>query len=160
MPAAKSLRMRFYFDQTLTPEPRWPSGIAPVRFNPVNHPEAAHALLRQAYSIGGGSIDEFSKWWKSLLQDSEYDPSLCFVAISIASGRMVGFAQCWTSNWIKDIGVLPEYQRQGIGRALLLHILRYFQEQKAPSVGLSVYADNPSGAVQLYGSLGFRPVTA
>ena len=54
--------------------------------------------------------------------------------------------------FIQDIVVLPEYQRQGIGTALLKRILEMYQEvyQK------SLFTDNKEKTIQFYKSLGFE----
>jgi ribosomal protein S18 acetylase RimI-like enzyme len=112
-----------------------------------------HALLELAYADSEGSVSSFEEWWPSLAQDSEYDPTLCFLACDRA-GSLVGFAQCWTTAFVKDLVVHPRYRRRGIGRALLLHIFSVFQRRGFPAVDLKVLINNRSGAVQLYESLG------
>lgn len=150
------LRMRKHLAGVHLPRPDWPPGTRPAPFNPLAHPPAAHRLLAQAYEVGGGSVAGFAGWWKSVRTDGEYDPTLCFVAVAQDSGRMLGFAQCWTSDWIKDFVISPDFRRRGLGRALLLHVFHAFQRRGAREVALGVHADNPSGAVQLYRSLGME----
>ena len=89
--------------------------------------------------------------------DSEYDPTLCFLAAN-EQDEIVGVAQCWTSAFVKDLAVAPAMRRQGLGAALLSHAFRAFAERGVPSVDLKVDADNPSGALRLYRSLGFETV--
>lgn len=76
----------------------------------------------------------------------------------------------WLRLWSKDnrgygylaedipelaIALLPDYRGQGIGTALLKHVLHSAKE-RYPAVSLSIRADNP--ALRLYQRLGFRPV--
>jgi len=148
------LRMRRVLDGSPLPAPEWPAGFRLVPFDPAVHPLPAHRLLVQAYAQGGGSVADFDGWWNALRTDEEYDPNLCFVAVSEAEGAVVGFAQCWTSAFVKDIAVSPGLRRQGLGRALLREVFRAFQDRGAGSVDLKVEADNPSGAVRFYQAMG------
>jgi ribosomal protein S18 acetylase RimI-like enzyme len=100
----------------------------------------------------------FEDWWSSLSNDGEYDPDLCF-PVRDRNGGLVGFAQCWTTGFVKDFVVHPRHRRRGIGRALLLHIFRIFRERGAEAVDLKVQTDNPSGAVRFYESLGMMKVS-
>lgn len=56
-------------------------------------------------------------------------------------------------TWI-NLCVVPEYQRQGIGRDAMLHLMRLYESRGAKVFHLSVRVDN-SHAVDLYKSLGF-----
>jgi ribosomal protein S18 acetylase RimI-like enzyme len=139
------------------PLPVWPQGIRLVRFVPEEHAQKVHVLLAKAYARGGGYVEPLSIWWPSLRDDSEYDPALCFIAMN-ESDDAVGVAQCWTSAFIKDLAVDPTYRRQGLGAALLLEALCMFKSRGASFVDLKVQADNPSGAVRLYRTHGFREI--
>ena len=135
----------------------WPRGVHLQRFA-TGHAPAVHELLATAYIDGGGSVEAFPVWWSSLASDAEFDPELVFVAWD-AGLRIVGVAQCWTSAYIKDLAVRSDCRRQGIGRALLLHVFRVFKHRGALSVDLKVDANNPSGAVHLYRGVGMRQIS-
>ncbi|MBJ6128203.1 GNAT family N-acetyltransferase [Microvirga splendida] len=139
------------------PDPVWPAGIRPVTFEPGRHAETLHALLVEAYARGGGYVEPFAIWWPSLQGDSEYDPALVFVAAN-ERGSIVGVAQCWTGAFVKDLAVAPSMRRNGLGSSLLHQAFRAFRERGSPSIELKVHADNPSGALRLYRSLGFEEV--
>lgn len=134
----------------------WPEGIQLHAFT-AEHAPAVHELMAIAYVDGGGSVDAFPAWWSSLSNDCEYDPALVFVTQD-AGSRTVGVAQCWTSAYIKDLAVHPDWRRRGLGRALLLHAFEVFRQQGKQAVRLKVHADNPSGAMRLYKSVGMHPV--
>lgn len=132
----------------------WPAGIRLVPFQP-EYALAAHALLVDAYSIGGGSVPErFVPWWDGVSTDEEFDPDLCLVAMA-DDGTMAGFALCWTSSFVKDIAVAPAHRRKGVGEALLLTAFRKLRDRGHEQIGLKVQTDNPSGARRLYERLGF-----
>lgn len=139
------------------PEPAWPAGIRLVTFDPERHAEKIHALLVEAYARGGGYVEPFAIWWPSLRGDSDYDPALVFVAAD-RQDEIVGVAQCWTGAFVKDLAVASSMRRQGLGAALLHHALCVFRERGAAGIELKVHADNPSGALRLYRSLGFEEV--
>jgi len=141
------------------PKPVWPAGIRLVGFEPDRHAEKIHALLVEAYARGGGYVEPFAIWWPSLRDDLEYDPALVFVAAD-GQDRIVGVAQCWTGAFVKDLAVAPSMRRHGLGSALLHHASRVLHDRGAAGLELKVEADNPSGALRLYRSLGFEEVEA
>jgi ribosomal protein S18 acetylase RimI-like enzyme len=78
---------------------------------------------------------------------------------AVLDGRMVGFVagdprDAQGFSWIATIAVLPEFQRRGIGHALLTAC-----ESKltTPRVRLCVRADN-GGAIRLYEQDGYQRV--
>jgi ribosomal protein S18 acetylase RimI-like enzyme len=137
--------------------PIWPEGVHLKTFSQSQAAEA-HALLELAYAKGGGAVGPFEEWWSSLSTDSEYSPDLCFPAYA-NGGLIIAIAQCWTSAFVKDFVVHPNWQRRGIGRALLLHVFRVFQARGVPAVDLKVQTNNPSGAVQFYRGLGMQQIS-
>ena len=134
----------------------WPDEFHLEVFAEIQAAEV-HALLQLAYRDGGGSVPSFGEWWSRLSQDSEYNSELCF-PVRDREGCLVGFAQCWTSAFVKDFVIHPNYRKHGIGRALLLHIFRTFKARGAQAVALKVETGNPSGAVAFYERLGMSRV--
>ena len=134
-------------------EIRWPVGVGLQPFSATLAPRA-HALLRDCYENGYGIVPvDFDAWWAATRHDSEFDASLCFCAVQ--NGNLVGFALCWTSAFVKDIGVSSQFRRQGIGEALLRTAFHSFRLRGAPTLALKVQPDNDT-ARRLYGKLGFR----
>ncbi|MEO0550814.1 MAG: GNAT family N-acetyltransferase [Pseudomonadota bacterium] len=88
------------------------------------------------------------------MSDDEYDPDLIFVVEDSTTSDLVGFAQCWTSGFIKDIAVAHKHRRNGIASALLIRIFVTFKVRGLASVTLKVQANNRSGALELYQALG------
>ncbi len=135
----------------------WPEGVHLLGFA-MEHAAAVHDVLAVAYVDGGGSVDAFPAWWSSLSTDAEFDPNLIFVAWD-SGFRILGVAQCWTSAFIKDLAVQPDWRRRGLGKALLLHAFGVFKRRGALTVSLKVEPDNPSGAIRLYRRVGMRQVS-
>ncbi len=78
---------------------------------------------------------------------------------ALAEGKMIGFIAGDPRpkegfSWIATVGVLPEYRRQGVGRALLRAC-----EAKLPTplARLSVRVSN-FGAIHLYETEGYRTI--
>jgi ribosomal protein S18 acetylase RimI-like enzyme len=90
--------------------------------------------------------------------DAEFEPALCFTLTETATSALAGFAQCWSSGFVKDIGVRPDLRRHGLGRALMAEIFRTFQARGIGEIRLKVHADNPSGAPAFYRALGMTEV--
>jgi ribosomal protein S18 acetylase RimI-like enzyme len=132
----------------------WPVGTQLREFTPESA-GAVHEVLTHAYVDESGFVDAFPAWWAALKADAEFDPKLVFVARDEAF-QVVGVALCWTSAFIKDLAVRRDWRRRGLGRALLLHAFAVFQQRGATEVRLKVHADNPSGAIRVYRSVGMR----
>ena len=132
--------------------PRWPDGCVRQPFTAANAP-AAHALLKQAYANGFGEVGAFADWYSALVTDEEYDPGLCFLYAS--DDRATGFAQVWTSGFIKDIAVAESHRRQGVGKALLATVFSELRIHGLGEVRLKVVPGNEN-AIALYRSCGMR----
>ena len=137
-------------------KPSWPPRYYMRTFTTDDAPEV-HRLLEVGYFQGGGHVGTFEEWWPDVRDDKEFAVALCFLAINERQS-IVGVAQCWTSAFIKDLVVLPEARRRGIGEALLVTAFWEFQRRGEKQVDLKVQTDNPTGAVRLYKKLGMREV--
>jgi GNAT superfamily N-acetyltransferase len=73
----------------------------------------------------------------------------------IDCGTIQGMANSQEAGSVQNIGVIPSYRGQGIGRALMLKALNGFKSLGLRRVHLEATAENPV-AVELYRSIGFR----
>jgi len=121
------------------PAIEWPNGIELTTYS-VEQAAAVHELMQIGYREGGGRVPALDVWQQQFENDPEYDPALCFIA-NDAEG-VIGVAQCWTSSYIKNLVVHPRAQRLGLGRALLLHSFKAFQDLHEGFVDLKVLEDN------------------
>ena len=76
--------------------------------------------------------------------------TLCNKANSNARPTIFKF----TIPWLSYLGIVPEFRRRGLGRAMTLHTLRSVSERPVAHVTLSVDARNLP-ARRLYQALGF-----
>jgi ribosomal protein S18 acetylase RimI-like enzyme len=134
------------------PEPELPRGLGLTRWADASARQT-HELLELAYRAGGGSVDPYDDWLGWFIGDPEFDPQSCFLAWR--SEVLVGAALCWSSAFVKDLCVAPQFRRRGLGFGLLSIVLAHFRERGARSVELRSHADNPSGANELYRKMGF-----
>ncbi|MHB2249688.1 GNAT family N-acetyltransferase [Pseudomonas fitomaticsae] len=121
------------------PAIKWPNGIELTTYS-AERASAVHELMQIGYREGGGRVPALDVWQQQFENDPEYDPALCFIA-SDADG-VIGVAQCWTSSYIKNLVVHPRAQGRGLGRALLLHAFKVFQDRREGFVDLKVLEDN------------------
>jgi GNAT superfamily N-acetyltransferase len=66
-------------------------------------------------------------------------------------GRVVGDGAAYF--YLQDVVVLPEFQRQGIGTAIVEKLLQYLGDSVAPGAFVGLFAAD--GAAQFYESFGF-----
>ena len=133
--------------------PDWPARVTLAPFSATLAPKI-HGLMRLAYQQGGGSVaEDFDTWWAATRHDPEFDANLCFVAID--GDEPVGFVLCWTSSFVKDVVVHPDWRRRGVASAMLLTALRSLADRRHETAALKVHADNME-ARRLYARLGFH----
>lgn len=161
-PFRTSLEMQVPLDDA-TPEPAWPDGVS-VRTVRSGEEREVHALGEEAFADGNDyrptPFDEWAAWWG----DEPKRLDRWFAAEAV--GSLVGVALCAAERtgapglgWIETLAVRRAWRRRGLGRALLLHSFRELERVGRTAAGLSVDAENPTGAVGLYESVGMRPVS-
>ncbi len=145
------LRLRKHLNAPLRPV-TWPDGTTPAAFESVD-PRCLHALLDATFP---GLVAKFEDWYGNLTTDAEFDPALCVVALA-EDGSVAGFAQCWTSGFVKDLAVASEHRDKGVGTALMLHVFALFAARGLPQVDLKVETTEQP-ARRLYARLGMVEV--
>jgi len=97
------------------------------------------------------SVDDKAAAWRQLIQ--RQDAVDAVIVAEIDDGTIVGFASCGPAGpeampdydgEIHTLYVLPDWQEQGIGRALLCGCLRVLDAAEIAAAYLWVLADNPS----------------
>lgn len=110
------------------------------------------------------TLENFKHW----LKEASYRPDLDLIAVTADNT----FAACCHCNInteknarmgrkrgvVEILGTRRGFRRMGLGKAMLLAGLHRLQEAAMDTARLGVDADNPSGALRLYESVGFRKV--
>jgi mycothiol synthase len=163
--------VRYWFDMDRPdlddlPEASLPDGF---EFSPAQEEDAREAwdLLKAAFSDHFGGFDTGEDAYRQFLSDPNRD--IRNWVLVRHDGRIVGEALNRIRHaenealgirrgWVIAVAVLPEFQRRGIGRAIVAQSLRLFREVGMTSARLGVDAENAHGALGLYESLGFSVV--
>ena len=154
-----SWQMRIDLERPIDAGPL-PEGVTVRRHVPGADDRAAHEVLQEAFATHFGYFAEpFEEWWEHQFADETFDPGLGVVAE--VDDRFVGASVNGVVEgigWVYELGVRPEWQRRGIGRALLRHSFAMFAGKGATQARLGVDSQNESNAYELYRSVGMRTV--
>jgi len=143
------------------PVPVLPDGLTLRSLAGAAEAEAYTALHRAAF----GSENMTAEWRRRTLEAAEYVPALDLVAVA-PNGRLAAFCIGWLDpaplegvRWaqVEPLGVHPDFQRLGLGKAILTESLRQMQAHGA-TVAL-VSADSSEEGQRVYRAAGFQPVT-
>jgi ribosomal protein S18 acetylase RimI-like enzyme len=132
----------------------------------VNVADGRFAGLRKKFHVRMVPRSGVATWWQECVL-GPLEP-LDFRLEEAASGRMVARAEVWemegfSARWGKpSAGVLSlqvreDVRRQGLAKFLLMHILRYLQEQYFGICEIQAMERNQA-AVKLFQTLGFEQV--
>ena len=100
-------------------------------------------------------------WTESALGD-ELRNRLARYQVAEQQGKIIAYAGMWVflgEAHITNVAVAPEHRRQGLGRAMMLHMMRTALKNKANAMTLEVRETNIA-AQTLYFSLGFEKAGA
>ncbi len=158
--------IRSFWQMTMDLDRSFDAGSAPegVTIRPVvmevDGP-AAQSVLNTAFRSHFGHVEEtFEEWLAQQEADDTWDPTLGLLAE--VDGTIVGYSNNGVIDgvgYVFELGVLPEMQGRGIGRALLRHSFAMLAARGIPKGRLGVDTQNVTGAVELYRSVGLIPVS-
>jgi mycothiol synthase len=146
----------------IAPQPL-PEGLEIRGATPAEVP-AILAAANEAFRDNPGHREQTDEDTANLLGNPNHDPSLWRVAWDGA--EVAGVVQTWiltTDNerlgvkraWLGSVSVRRPWRQRGIARALIAETFAALRERGITEAMLGVDAQNPSGALQLYESLGF-----
>lgn len=160
--------VRYWFemerpDLEAIPAARFPDG---VQIRPVleEHLRRIFDVEVAAFRDHFGGIDDTEEAFQRMLHDPRRDVSLWVVAWHDEEivgqslnriNRSENEARGTRRGRVNAVGVLRDWRRKGIGRALVAESLRLLRDAGMTSARLGVDAENPHGALGLYESLGF-----
>jgi mycothiol synthase len=154
---------RYYYEMQRSlndnlPEALMPTGIElrsplPEHYRPIW--EASVECFRDQQDYVTLGEESYRAW----VATPDLDPSLWLVAWDgdeVAGGAInVAYEGVWGET--DALFVRHPWRNQGLGRALLVSSLHLFKARGLTTAGLGVDAENLSGALGLYESVGFRP---
>ena len=140
------------------PLPAWPDGVAVRTFDRDADARAVHRLVQEAFAdIGGQPRRSFEFWRETLLERSDLDPELWFLAR--AGGELVGVNLCFSGplgGYVAQLAVRRDQRGRGLGLALLRHGFGVLYRRGDREVYLDVDSQNRTGATRLYERAGMR----
>jgi mycothiol synthase len=141
--------------------PEWPDGLLPDDFDVERDEAVFHAAEQASFADHWEFRPRTLERWRDLhIETERFDPSLWRVVR--AGDEVVAGAICeagrYGGGWVSVLFTRRPWRGQGVGRALLRDAFRKFRDRGEPSAGLSVDAENTTGAFQLYESAGMQPV--
>ena len=143
------------------PQPAPPEGFELRPLAGEGEAEAYAATHRAAFD----STNMTAEWRRATLRDPHYAPELDLVAVA-PDGTLAAFCVCWITPplaalgglrvaQVEPLGVLPRYQRMGLGRALLLEAFRRARAMGARRIEVDAESYNQASR-GAYESVGFR----
>lgn len=141
-----------------------PNGIVLQPVTPDQHRaiwEAEHEAFRDHWGARAQTEHDFQRTYGH----SELDTSLWVVAWD--GNDVAGVVQTWIwpvendrlgvhRGWLETISVRRPWRKRGLGRAITAAALRRLHDTGMTEAMLGVDAENPTGALGLYESLGFE----
>ncbi|MGO8949133.1 MAG: GNAT family N-acetyltransferase [Ktedonobacterales bacterium] len=139
------------------PAPVWPSGITLETFA-YGQERAVFDAVQEAFQDHWGHVPrKFTDWVEHTKRES-FDPTLWFLAMD--GGEIAGVTLCRLrpdgSGWINTVGVRRPWRRLGLGATLLRAAFGEFYRRQVAHLGLSVDAQNLTGATRLYERAGMH----
>ncbi len=95
--------------------------------------------------------------WSANALAGELDNAVATYIVALIDGVIVGYAGMWVlfdEAHMNNIAVAPEYRGRGIGRSMILRLMRIALKKGAERMTLEVRESNHS-AQRLYAALGF-----
>jgi mycothiol synthase len=140
------------------PVPQWPQGIELRPYLQGSDDKEFFDVMARGFEL---HPDITLESWLERQSRADFSADLWWFAQS-ADGAVAAL-ECraqWhaqrDTGWVKNIAVLPEWRRLGVGRALLFHAFRRFRQRGCNRAVLGVDADNPTKAKDFYERIGMR----
>lgn len=114
--------------------------------------QGAHDVERDAWEASLARPDSRPDWsWIAVRTDDPDDGVVGYALNSEIRDAQSG----WSQGWTERVGVLPGYRGQGLGRALIAASMQSFADHGCTLAGIGVDTDQPDGAGQLLGGMGY-----
>lgn len=122
---------------------------------------AARAKAQYGAFGSSASFEHYLQRFTNFMHSPVYQPELDIVAAT-PDGQIGSFCIVWTDpinqvGLFEPVGTHPDFQRKGLGRAVMLEGLRQLKECGMKIAIVSTFEDNVAG-IKLYKSTGFQVV--
>jgi mycothiol synthase len=155
-----------YDSAEMPARPAYPSGYGVRNFVWDQDEETMWRVTNAAFQDHWGYTEDLLEEWLDWFDGDYFDPTLAFLGLD-APGRPVGICMCTIYpernerlgrelGVVDVLGVLVDHRGRGLGRALLLEGMRALRRRGCTHLTLGVDSENPTGALRLYESVGFR----
>ncbi|MDG4822809.1 GNAT family N-acetyltransferase [Asanoa sp. WMMD1127] len=157
-------RMRRQLDGQIRP-PELPDGVTIRLVRPDD--EADMRLFHRVYDTGfRDAYDyqprDYDAWRTSVdkLSSVAWDEWFVAEVDGVPAGILMSSDQMLEQNegWIKNLTVLREFRRRGVGGALLRHAFAVYAAKGRTQAGLGVDLSSPTGAANVYLAAGMTPI--
>lgn len=145
------------------PRPVWPAGVTCRTFQRGADEDRVWRVHQQAFAGVATAVPMTLADFVHDRVGERQDPDL--VLLAETSDEVVGVAICRAGTdvaaedgWVRDLGVLPQWQRSGIGMALLRAAFAAFRQRGLTGAALDVDDVTLEGAAALYRRAGMRVV--
>lgn len=125
-------------------------------------PEVTARARAQYGSFGSSAaFDLYLKRFTNFMHSPVYDHELDVVTVAL-DGQIGAFCIVWVdpvnrSGHFEPVGTHPDYQRKGLGRAVMVEGLRKLQVAGMNTADVVAFEDNLA-AIKLYESVGFKVI--
>jgi mycothiol synthase len=165
----KPVRSYFRMQRKLSNLDISPSGQSPLKFFPYRHDEdliPLHYAYEEAFVGNWGYIPQSEQIGTAKIRswvenDDGFDASLWLLAWDgqVLAGFILGSSGHGESSEIYELGVRPQWQKRGLGKALLQQIFQVLKQRGKRTVILDVDADPTTGASRFYEKAGMTVMT-
>ncbi len=123
--------------------------------------------LDEAFRDHWGHAPPTEQFYQMWLQHPYFDDTLFVIAwdgekVAGVSVNLINPDEnrAWNHQrgWVDTLAVRRPWRKRGLGRALLVESMRLIKARGMTEAQLGVDTENPSGALGLYESVGFKPV--
>jgi len=146
------------------PDHELPEGVAlrPVREADIR---AIWEADVEAFRDHWGFVEQTQEGYESFRSFPYLDPSLWKVAWDEegVAGQVKSFIDTAQNDeygrkrgWTEQISTARRWRRKGVAKALIIESIRELAARGMTEVALGVHTENPTGALQLYESLGYE----
>ena len=138
------------------PNPVWPEGVIVRTADLTQDAPTIHQLIQTSFHLPGREPQSYADWYSFMVRPDIFQPDLWFLAM--LGEEMIGVSLCFPYSdvaWVRQLGVLPEWQGQGLGAALLHHSFQEFKRRGYAQVGLTVESGRPN-SYTFYQKVGMR----